>query len=171
MNNKYLSLALAGCAIAFSAIPLKAQEKNNADSPESVFVCATQGDTPVMFTYNPGQVNLTPVMSWYPEYLSPEQSGAEVCQQTATKLQSVFQQEDAKYLKAQATKEQNLVCLVNEKDKTCVDEESEKLFSVNPKYNPGCVLENKSPLDCQVYKVRGVYSFNDEPYQTFWWPF
>jgi hypothetical protein len=108
-------------------------------------------------------------MSWYAEYLLPGQSGAELCQQTATKLQSLSQQEDAKYLKAQVTENKNLVCLVNEEDKTCVDEDSEKLFSVNPKFNAGCVLENKTPIDCQVYKVRGVYSFNDEPYQPTWW--
>jgi hypothetical protein len=170
MKNKYLSLALAGCAIAFSALPLKAEEKANAEAAETVFVCANAGETPTMFAYNPGEVNLTPVMSWYAEYLMPGQSGAEVCQQTATKLQSSSQQENAKYLKAQATGNQNLVCLVNEESKNCVDEDSEKLFSVNPKFNAGCVLENKTPLDCQVYKVRGVYSFNDEPYQTPWWP-
>jgi Circadian oscillating protein COP23 len=170
MKNKYLSLALVSCAIALSALPLKAEEKANAEAAETVFVCANSGDTPTMFAYNPGQVNLTPVMSWYAEYLLPGQSGAEVCQQTATKLQSTIQQEDAKYLKAQATEKNNLVCLVNEEDKNCVDEDSEKLFSVNPKFNAGCVLENKTPLDCQVYKVRGIYSFNDEPYQPSFWP-
>jgi Circadian oscillating protein COP23 len=169
MNNKYLSLALVGCAIAFSATPLKAEEKANAEASEAVFVCANVGDTPTMFAYNPGQVNLTPAMSWYPEYLLPGQSGAEICQQTATKLQSLSQQEDAKYLKAQATQNKNLVCLVSQEDKNCGDEDSEKLFSVNPKFNAGCVLENKTPIDCQVYKVRGVYSFNDEPYQVNWW--
>lgn len=170
MKNKYLSLVLAGSAIAFSAVPLKAEEQAQAESAKSVFVCATQGDSPTMFAYNPGKVNLTPLMSWHAEYLLPGQSGAEVCQQTATKLQSSYEQENAKYLKAETTKNENQVCLVNKEDQNCLDEGSEKLFSVNPKFNASCVLENKSPIDCQVYKVRGVYSFNDEPYQPLWWP-
>lgn len=170
MKNKYLSPVLVSCAIALSAFPINAEEKATSTASNSIFVCATQGETPTLYAYNPGKVNLTPLMSWYGEYLMPGQSGAEICQKTATALQNSYQQDHAKYLKADAAKDANLVCLVNQKDQNCSDEASQKLFSVNSEYDPSCVLENKSPIDCQVYKVRGIYSFNDEPYQPLWWP-
>ena len=171
MKNKYLITALLGCAIAFTAIPLNAEEETAPESLDSAFVCATQGEIPTMFAYNPGNVNLTPLMSWHAEYLLPGQSGAEVCQKTATRLQNSYQQEEAKYLKSAATEDKNLVCLVNEEEQDCLDEDSQKLFSVNQKYNASCVLENKSPIECAAVQVnRGIYSFNDEPYQPLWWP-
>jgi len=171
MKNKYLSTALAGCAIAFASIPLHATESVSSESSnDSTFVCGVQGGTSTMFAHTPGETNLTPLMNWNSEYLLPGQSGAEVCQQTARKLQKSYQQEEARYLKAATTEEKNMVCLVDQEDRDCLDEESQKLFSVNPKYDASCVLENKAPIDCVALKVRGIYSFNDEPYQPLWWP-
>lgn len=171
MNKKYLYTAVITCAIAVNVAPLQAEENSNQKTAGTTFVCATQQDTPTMFAYTPGQVNLTPVMSWHPEYLLPKQSGAEVCQKTAAKLQASYQQEDAKYLKSATQKEGNLVCLVSEEDQNCNTEESEKLFSVNPKYNAACVLDNKKPIECKAFASRGnIYSFEDKPYQPLWWP-
>ncbi|MGF1591540.1 MAG: COP23 domain-containing protein [Pleurocapsa sp.] len=171
MNKKYLSTAVVSCAIALNAVPVNAIEYNIAqESSQSVFVCATQGGTPTMFAYTPGEVNLTPVMSWHSEYLLPEQSGVEVCQQTAAKLQASYQQEEAKYLKAEITEDANLVCLVEEEDQNCLSQTSQKLFSVNPNYDAGCVLDNKQPIECKALQVRGIYSFEDKPYQALWWP-
>jgi|GEM_PF-1996009 len=171
MKNKYLSTALIGFAIAFATIPLHATESVSSESAEdATFVCGVEGKTPTMFAYTPGEITLTPLMNWNSEYLLPGQSGAEICQQTAVKLQDSYQQEEAKYLKAATTEDQNLVCLVEDEDENCLDEESQKLFSVNSKYDASCVLENKAPIDCVALKVRGIYSFNDEPYQPLWWP-
>ena len=171
MKNKYLSTALIGCAIAFAAAPLHAEEKTASQLSDSAFVCAVQGKTPTMFAYTPGEVALTPLMRWHEEYLKPEQSGAEVCQKTAANLQDSYQQKEAKYLKSATTEDDNLVCLVNEEDQDCLNENSQPLFSVNAKYNASCVLENKTPIECAATQVnRGIYSFNDEPYQPLWWP-
>ena len=171
MNNKYLSTALIGCAIALFAVPINAEEKADSEGWESAFVCAVEGKTPTMFAYTPGEVTLTPLMSWHGDYLTTEQSGSEVCQKTATKLQESYQQGEAKYLKSEKTENENLVCLVNSEVGNCIDENSETLFSVNPKYNASCVLENKTPIECAATQVkRGIYSFNDEPYQPLWWP-
>jgi len=171
MKNKYLSTALIGCAIALASVPLHAAEGVSSESADgSTFVCGVQGEVPTMFAYTPGEIKLAPLMSWHSEYLQPGQSGADVCQKTAVKLQNSYQQESAKYLKAATTKERNLVCLVGEEDQNCLDDSSQKLFSVNSKYDASCVLENKAPIDCIALKVRGIYSFNDEPYQPLWWP-
>ncbi|MEL6496666.1 MAG: COP23 domain-containing protein [Cyanobacteria bacterium J06623_7] len=171
MNNKYLTAAFGAMAIAIAAVPVNAEERANLQFSESAFVCSVQGETPTMFAYNPGEVALTPLMRWHGEYVAPSQSGAEICQQTAVRLQDSYQQDEAKYLKSATTEEENIVCLVNDIEGDCADEDSQKLFSVNPKYNASCVLENKTPIECAATQVRrGIYSFNDEPYQPLWWP-
>lgn len=163
--NKILYL-IAGCAIAFNPISLNAKES----APESAFVCAVHEGTPTMFAYTSGEVNLKPLMSWHAEYLTPGQSGEKVCQQTAAKLQDSYQHSEENYLKAETNENNNLVCLVNEEDEGCLAGDSQKLFSVNPDYDAGCVLDNKKPIECKALTVRGIYSFDDEPYQAFWWP-
>ena len=172
MNKNHIYTVLIGCAIALNGTPIQAEESPTADSDNTVFVCGVQEDVPTMFAYTPGEVNLTSLMSWHPEYLVPGESGTEICQQTANKLQASIKQEDARFLKAYTKKESqnNVVCLVNEQNQSCASEESEKLFSVNPKYSAGCVLSNKSPLECMALNVRGIYSYNEQPYQPLWWP-
>ncbi|MGD1920559.1 MAG: hypothetical protein ACFCAD_17745 [Pleurocapsa sp.] len=172
MNKKPIYTALISCAIALNGTSLKAEENSQPDFSNTVFVCAVQEEIPTMFAYTPGEVNLTSLMSWHSEYLLPEQSGAEICQQTANKLQASIEQKNDKFLKAYTEKEsqKNLVCLVDEKKQTCAAEDSEKLFSVNPNYSAGCVLSNKNPLECMALNVRGVYSYSEQPYQPLWWP-
>ena len=170
MNQKYLYTALIGGAIALNAIPLQAKQNTTVESTEPIFVCATENGTPTIFTRSLGESKLTPIMSWHSEYLLSEQSGAEVCLKTAAKLQDTYQQEQVKYLKSESTEEANVVCLVEEKDANCITEDSQTLFSVNPNYNAACVLENKQPIECKALQVRGIYSIDDKPYQTLWWP-
>lgn len=170
MNKKYLYTTFFGCAIALNTVPLQAQASLNQDSSETVFVCAIENDTPTMFAYTPGQVNLAPLIRWHPEYLLPQQSGQEVCEQTATKLQTSFKQKQERYIKAEAAEDSNLVCLVTKEDQNCTTEDSETLFNVNPNYSAGCVLDNKEPIECMALNARGIYSFDDEPYQPLWWP-
>lgn len=170
MNKKYLFTAFIGCAIALSSSPVQAKEGLTKEPSNTAFVCATQEGTPTMFAYTSGQVELKPLMSWPSEYLLPKQSGKQVCQETASKLQTAYQQKQAKYLKAETPKEKNLVCLVTKKEQNCSTEGSEMLFSVNPDYEAGCVLENMQPLECKALRGRGaVYSFEDKPYQPTWW--
>lgn len=170
MNKKYLYTALTVGAIALNATYTQAEENSPEKSLDIVFVCATQQNAPTMYSYTPGEVNLKPLMTWHSEYLLPEQSGAEICQQTANKLQTSIEQQEQKYIKAKTTKEINSVCLVSEEDQTCTTAESEELFSVNPNYTAACVLDNKKPIDCWALKNRGIYSFDDKPYQAVWWP-
>lgn len=168
MNKKHLYTAIVGCAIALNAFPLNAKENSTTPS-ESKFICAVQDNIPTMFANAPHETNPMPLISWHAEYLLPEQSGTEICQQTATMLQDSYGQEQAKYLKAENTAEGNLVCLVNDEDQNCIAEDSQKLFTVNPNYDASCVLENKQPIECKALRVRGIYSFDDKPYQPVWW--
>lgn len=173
MNKKHIyTTALISCAIALNGTSVSAEENSRSDSTNTIFVCAVQEDIPTMFAYTPGEVNLTSLMSWHSEYLLPGESGAELCQQTANKLQASIQQDNDRFLKAYTKKDSqsNLVCLVDNEEQTCADKGSEKLFGVNSKYSAGCVLSNKTPLECMASNVRGIYSYNEQPYQPLWWP-
>lgn len=174
MIKKPLYTAITACAIALSATPLHAEASRNQNpsaqnDTDTTFVCATDIATPTMFAYNPGEVKLTPIMSWHEEYLLPEQSGKEVCQQTATKLQKLSEEKQKRFLSTEARKEHNVVCMVADKSQTCSSEDSVELFSVNPDYDSACVLDNREPVECvAVGRVRGVYSITNEPYTPMW---
>jgi len=170
MNKKHIYTIIALGTVALNAAPAQGEANSQNERANTVFVCSTQQNAPTMFAYTPGEVNLAPVMTWHSEYLLPEDSGQEVCQQTAQKLQASIEQKQKKYIKADITKENNSVCLVSEENQTCATEKSEKLFSVNPDYQATCVLDNKKPLDCWALRKRGIYSFEDKPYQAVWWP-
>lgn len=170
MNKKNLYLAVITSAIAFGATSIQAKESYSQSSTNTIFVCATEIETPTIFAFNPGDVKLTPVISWHQEYLLPEQSAAEVCQQTAAKLQEIDRNQEY-YLKNELRGDRTLVCMVSEKDATCASDNSEELFSINPNYNAPCILDNREPLECVALgRVRGVYSSIDTPYEPSWWP-
>ncbi|MGV2828701.1 COP23 domain-containing protein [Myxosarcina sp. GI1(2024)] len=169
MNNKAFYVAIATSAIAITTTSIQAQEKPSPNA-DKIFVCATDIETPTMFAFTPGNVKLTPIVSWHSEYLLSEQSATEVCQQTATKLQEIDRRQEH-YLRTQSKVHRTVVCIVSEKDATCSSNNSEELFSINPNYDAHCILDNREPLECVALgRVRGVYSSIDSPYQPTWWP-
>lgn len=169
MNKKHIYTALISCAIALNAFPSQAEESTQ-ESKNTIFVCATQEEIPTMYSYTPGEVNLTPLMSWYPEYLLPNQSGSQTCEKTATLLQQSSQDQQASYIKTAKLKQKNIACLVADQEQKCKPEESSILFSTNPTYDASCVLSNQKPIQCKAITSRGnIYSFEDKPYQPTWW--
>ena len=169
--NKYLYTGLAISAIALNSVSVKAQEDYSQENPETVFVCATQSETPTMFAYTPGNVNLTPLINWHQEYLLPEQSATEVCQEVAVKLQNLSQQESEKYFVAQKQETYSLICLVSQESENCSSQNSEPLFKVSSNYDPSCILDQREPIECiAIGQVRGVFTIEDTPYQPTWWP-
>ncbi len=179
MIKNYLYTTITACAIALGATPLQANasysqnvstQESTGTNTDTTFVCATDIATPTMFAYTPGKVKLTPIMSWYQEYLLPEQSAKEICQQTATKLQTLSQEKQRRFLSTEARKGHNVVCMLAAENKTCNSEDSVELFAVNSNYDPNCILDNREPLECAaIGKVRGVYSVTNEPYTPTWW--
>ena len=171
MIKNHLYTAITVSAIALSASSLQAKESYSQNLSDTIFVCATEVETPTMFAYTPGKVNLTPLITWYQDYLLPEESGKEICQQTATKLQDLYQEEQARYLRTQEAEDRTLVCMVSQETNNCSSEDSITLFSVNPNYDATCILDNREPLECvAIGRVRGVYSVPDSPYTPSWWP-
>jgi hypothetical protein len=173
MFSKVISTTFTISAIALSTTALATTESYSQQSLESemTFVCASQTEPPTMYSYTPGKVNLTPLISWYQDYLLPNQSAAEVCQQVAAKLQSQYQQGQKKFFTTEQRENQTVVCLVSQKNQTCSSDNSEELFSVNPNYDATCVLDNRQPLECMaIGRTRGVSSIPDSPYMPSWWP-
>jgi hypothetical protein len=173
MIKKVISITLATGAIAFNTTSLSATENYSKDNSESkvTFLCGAIQETPTMFAYTPGKTNLTPLMSWYKDYLLPNQTGAEVCEQVAMKLQAQYQQKQRIFFASEEKEDRTLVCLVSEEKGSCQSKNSEELFSVNLNYNPACVLNNRQPLECvAIGGTRGVLSMPESPYVPTWWP-
>ncbi len=173
MFSKVISTTFTISAIALSTTALAATESYSQQSskPEMTFVCASQTEPSTMYAYTPGKVNLTPLISWYQDYLLPNQSAAEVCQQVAAKLQSQYQKGQKKFFATEQRENQTVVCLVSQQNQTCNSDNSEELFSVNPNYDATCVLDNRKPLECMaISRTRGVSSIPDSPYMPSWWP-
>ncbi|MDJ0574477.1 MAG: COP23 domain-containing protein [Xenococcaceae cyanobacterium MO_234.B1] len=168
--NKYFYTAITVSAIALSSSSLNAKESYSQNISETVFVCATESEVPTMFAYTPGKITITPLISWHQEYLLPEQSGIEVCQQVASKLQELSQQQQERYITTESKEDHTLVCMVTQENDNCSSETSELLFRVNPNYDASCILDRREPLEClAVGKVRGIFSYEDKPYKPLWW--
>lgn len=171
MFTKVISATLAISAIAVNANLIEAKESYGQNSTQSntVFVCATQTEPPTLLAYTPGQVNLTSLMSWYPDYLLPEQSGVAICQEVAAKLQNLLQQQEPRFFITEQKEDHNVLCLVTQENADCNSEASEELFSVKSGYNPTCVLDNREPLECvAIGRNRGVLGLPESPYVPTW---
>lgn len=171
--KKIVCIGLAASAIALTANSLSAKESSGQNSPEPIFVCSTENTASTMYTYTPGKAVLTPIISWYEEYLLPETSSAEICQQVATKLQDLSQERITRYIATQKQEDQTVVCMVTRENDNCNSDDSEKLFGVNPNYSPVCVLNRFEPIECTaiVMQKRGaIMPESDSPYRAIWWP-
>ena len=169
--KKVFYLGMVAVAIALSANSLSAKESYSQNSSDTIFVCTTENTASTMYAYTPGNAVLTPVMSWYKEYLLPEASSGEVCKEVATTLQKLSQEKTVRYIATEEQSDQNVVCMVARENGDCSAEDSEKLFAVNLNYQPSCILDRLEPLECSVTIVRGgVLSTPDSPYRPIWWP-
>lgn len=156
--------------VLFSS-PLEAKENDLENTSEMSFVCTTDTAAPTLYVHTLGTTSLTPLISWHPEYLLPQQSGSKICQQVAKKLQSLYQQKGSRYITSETQEEHTLVCMVKVENGTCRSNYSEPLFSINPNYNAECILDRREPLECIAIgrRVRGVFSIPDSPYKPTWW--
>ncbi len=171
MMNKYFYTAITIGAIALSSTSLNAKESYSQTISERIFVCSSESETPTLFAYSPGEITITPLINWYEEYLLPGQSGIEVCQQVAAKLQDLSQQKQKRFIIGENQEDQTLVCMVTEENYNCNSEASELLFSVNPNYQASCILDRRKPIECvAIGQNRGVFSVPDAPYTPIWWP-
>lgn len=169
--KKVCFLGLVAGAIAISANSLSAKESYSQNSSDTIFVCTTENTSSVIYAYTPGKAVLTPLMNWHQEYLLPETSSAEVCQQVATKLQELSQEKTVRYIATEEQPDRNIVCMVTQENGNCGTGDSETLFAINSNFQPSCVLNRLEPLQCSATIVRGgVLSVPNSPYRPVWWP-
>ena len=170
--KRYCPTLLSILAIALVTQPLKAQEDDAATSAINFFVCTTETTIPTLYIYKSGQTSLTPLISWHQEYLLPENSGQEICEQVAKKLQYLSQQAEPRHLTTESKEEQTVVCATIIEHETCSANDSEPLFAINPNYDAKCMLARREPLECVtvgIGRVRGVFTIPDSPYKPIWW--
>lgn len=167
------TLTIATLALGGNNLGVTPTETQTVSAQKTAFVCAPQMQTPTMFAYTPGQVNLKPVITWHKEYLLPETTAADICQQVAEKLQNNYQQGQEKFMAFEKQQDRTLVCLVEDKDDKCNSNNSEELFSLNPSYDPTCLMNNLNPTECSVVSQRrgSLMTLPDGTYTPTWWPF
>lgn len=178
MLKHSISPLLAAAAIALSATSLtfsRAVGQPGAKTSLS-FVCATGVEPVTTFVYQPNRIALTPVLSWYSDYLLPGATADGLCQQVGEKLQRAYTKDKPVFLAYQKVGNRFEVCLVEREGEECNSASSEPLFSLNAKYlkTPECVMDNKKPEDCTraVSGTRGtVLSIPGGRYKPSWWVF
>ena len=163
-----IAQCLVSSEIAFFTRPLAAQEQYLNNDSEAFFVCTVETSVPTLYIYKAGKTSLTPLIKWHQEYLLPQDSGSEVCQQVARKLQHLYPKQ--RYITTEEKEDRTLVCMVEIAHETCSSNYSEALFGINPNYDAQCILARREPLECvAVGGVRGVFSVPDSPYKPIWW--
>ena len=168
--HRYYYILLSIIALTLLSRPLKAKEDSLGNSAENFFVCTTETLVPTLYIYTSGKTSLTPLISWHQEYLLPQDSGSEICEQVAKKLQYLYQKPGQKYIATEEKEEHTLVCMVKVENETCSSIHSEPLFSIKQNYDAKCVLNHRQPLECvTIGRVRGVFTIPDSPYKPIWW--
>jgi hypothetical protein len=161
-------------AMVIALQPTVSFSQETVPSPITFF-CDQTVEPPTTFANLPGETNPTPFLSWYSEYLLPEDSAVELCQQVAEKLQVKSERGESYVLAAQELEDRWTVCLLASEEEDCQTSASEELFSLNNLYRqtPKCLTENKEPKFCTVRTlIRGsLLSIPSSSYTPTWWPF
>lgn len=169
--KKLVSLGVAALAIATHTSSLDARESYAQSSSETLFLCATEANSSTMYAHTPGNSVLTPLMSWHQDYLLPGASSEDICQQAATKLQTLSQDREVRYIAREEQQDRTAICMVTRENGKCSAEDSEEIFSLNNNYSPDCVLDLLKPLECSAMVTRGgILETIDSPYRPIWWP-
>ena len=105
--------------------------------------CDRQGSVPKVIATlsNRGTSQATPILSFLPQYFSSE-SALAVCQSTADKLRTLYDQQRMNYLASDTIDRQPVVCAVERRGLGCNSYNSEILFSIAKSVNPTELLYN-----------------------------
>jgi hypothetical protein len=161
-------------SVGISVLNTPVTSSQTKPQPQIAFVCASEINPPTTFVYTPGEIILKPILSWYSDYLLPNDSAEKLCQTVTEKLQSKYDQGQKFFLASQKVNDRWQVCLVTQKGAECNSKNSEELFSVNANYKtPECIMENTEPKSCpNLPTTRGpVLSIPGGRYTRIWWFF
>ncbi len=116
------------------------------------FSCNIKSSTPMVtatFSGENSSKNLT-FLNFLPEYF-PSSEALKNCQNTASSLQSLYDQGNANYLTAEELNGQPAVCAVERRGTGCGHYSAQVLFTVNKGNNPSQVLYNMLGSDFKQY--------------------
>lgn len=136
--------------------------------------CDTQSNPPKTAIQESPKAEMKPILSWYANYLMPQDSAEGICQDVAQKLRDRYRQNVPTFLTYQQIKNEWQVCFVSNEGDTCDATDSELLFKLNAAFKaPLCVMENTSPSDCPLNPVvRGpLMIVPGGTYKPAWWIF
>ncbi|BAZ45588.1 hypothetical protein NIES4102_26140 [Chondrocystis sp. NIES-4102] len=136
--------------------------------------CDQQTSTPtVIATFsNQKQSQVTPILSFLPQYFSPEAATVN-CLSTATKLNAFYNQNQMNYLASDTVKDQPVVCAVERRGLSCDSYNSEVLFALNKPVSPTKLLYDmlgENFKGSQLPSSRTVSRIYTD-LRPFWWPF
>jgi hypothetical protein len=171
--SRYLSLATAIALTGWGTLNGEAIANPPVAKGVTIQVICDTTSNPPLTVLKRG-TEMVPLLSWYDNYLMPQDSAVERCQSVAKKLQAKYQQSQPALLAYQQVKNEWQVCLVSQTGDDCTAANSEMLFSLNAAFKaPECVMEGISPQRCPVNLVtRGpVIRVPGGTYKPSWWVF
>lgn len=136
--------------------------------------CEQQTSTPTVIATlsNQERSQVTPILSFLPEYFSPQEATAN-CQNTASKLNTFYNQNQMNYLASDTVNQQPVVCAVERRGLSCDSYNSEILFSLVKPVSPTKLLYDMLGKDfkgSQLPSSRTVSRIYTD-LRPFWWPF
>ena len=169
MNSNYLTALTTGLIVALNSVLAEAgatsEVKVSCDRQDSV-------PTVVATLSNRGTSQATPILSFLPQYFSPEEASSD-CAATANKLDAFYRQERMNYLASDTVGEKPVVCAVERRGLGCDSYNSEILFSLAKPVSPTELLYNmlgddfKSSQAPSSRTIGRIYT----DLRPLWWPF
>ncbi|MGK7932749.1 MAG: COP23 domain-containing protein [Microcystaceae cyanobacterium] len=175
-----LSLSLNPILIAslLSLIPSAGWSQTPETSPSSSeifspqFICQTEQTPPVTVVQMDKETQI--IATWYSDYLLPDASPEQICQDVAQRLQNRYESQQPSFFAYEPIEAEKRwdVCLVAQEGQKCTEEGSEVLFSLNSnkfKDPASCILKNTQPNRCRPITRGSLLSVpGDEGYSPRW---
>ncbi|MGF1479881.1 MAG: COP23 domain-containing protein [Cyanophyceae cyanobacterium] len=136
MSNRRLTLLLTPIALGLANL---VAAPATARTPE--IACKLSARVPtIMATLSvQEQTQSVPLLSFLPEYFSPEEA-VRHCWQTAETLQSLYQNDEVQYLVSDHLNNQSAICAVERRGVGCDSYSAHVLITFDPEINPNLAL-------------------------------
>ena len=177
-----LTLSLFNNTVFAQNILFETSELNE----EKIFFCDNSLDIPTTFINLEKEKESKVFIRWYSEYLMPNDSPQELCQNVSDILNEKAKNNEPIFLAAQPLDNRWKICLVANGDGECDSKESQNLLYLNQikdrddqgnltnKYPnvAKCFVNAYEPQQCESIKTRGtLLSIPSNRYVPNWWPF
>lgn len=151
-----------------------------------IFFCDDSTEIPTTFINLEKEKESRVFIRWYAEYLMPEDSPQELCQNISSILNEKAKNNQPVFLAAKPLDNRWKICLVSEANGRCDDNKSEDLLYLNQvkyKNDQGnlinkypavakCFINSNEPDKCKKLNRRGsLLSIPSNNYVPKWWPF